>query len=98
MLHRDVFDFFFLSTPRPPRHTRTDPRFPSTPLVRSHARAFAGDHARRQAVAARSIAAGKAVAGGERKAGAGVGGGAAFAVGHTVDGARRIFEIGRAHV
>src|SRR3546814_19101602 len=50
-------------------------------IVALHASAFAGDHARRQAVAARSIATGEAVAGGEGEPGTAMARGAAFAVG-----------------
>src|SRR3546814_11297721 len=59
-------------------------------IVALHASAFAGDHARRQAVAARSIATGEAVAGGEGETGTAMARGAAFAVGDARDAARCI--------
>src|SRR3546814_21082947 len=48
-------------------------------IVALHASAFAGAHARRQAVAARSIATREAVAGGEGETGTAMAPGAAFA-------------------
>src|SRR3546814_15390508 len=59
-------------------------------IVALHASAFAGDHARRQAVAARSIATGEDVAGGEGETGTAMARGAAFAVGDARGAGRRI--------
>src|SRR3546814_20576771 len=50
-------------------------------IVAMHASAFPGDHARRQAVVARSLATGEAVAGGQGETGKAVAGGSALGCG-----------------